>query len=283
MSEFLNFAAERGLIIRHLVHGRWSRVPTVDHPHKRNGAYWFGGDFAHVQNWATMEQVESWQENKIRTPFEQADMQKRIDASRKAYAKEREEGQHKATNKAKWILSQCELDIHAYTDSKGFPDMRVNVWRKNDNAPLMVIPMFHRGQICGCQLIGIDGSKKFLTGQRTNDASFIFDANGPVFLCEGWATGASLRAVLAALRLPYTIHACFSAGNLGRMAKAFPEALILADNDVSQTGQKVAIESGNRWWMPEVVGTDFNDLYKEIGLFKTSQIVRKQLLELRKK
>lgn len=278
MTDFLSFAAERGLIIRDLEQGRWARVPTVDHPHKRNGAYFYAGDFAHVQNWATMERAETWQEDKPRTPFDQAAMQKRMDASRKASAQERAECQRKAAQNAKWILGQCELDRHAYLDSKGFPEMRGNVWRKPDQDPLLVIPMFFNGEICGLQLIGIDGGKKFLTGQRTNDAVFTFDAKGRVYLCEGWATAASLRAVLAALKLPYTIHACFSAGNLGRIAKTLPEAFIVADNDVSGTGQKVASESCNLWWMPPDVGTDFNDMHKQLGTFKTSQLFRKYLI-----
>lgn len=274
---FQQFAAERGLIIKNLEHGRWIRVPTVDHPLKRNGAYFYASDFAHVQNWATMEQAESWQQDKSRTPYEQADMQKRIEASKKAYAKEREEGQRKAANKARWILSQTELDQHAYADSKGFPDMKVNVWHKPDADPLMVIPMFYAGEICGCQLIDIDGNKKFLFGQRTNDSVFTFDARGRVFLVEGWATASSLRVVLAALKMPYIIHACFSAGNLGRIAKALPDAFIVADNDLSGTGQRVAAESGNRWWMPDEIGTDINDLHKQLGTFKTSQLFRKAM------
>jgi len=275
--DFLNFAAERGLIIKDLERGRWARVPTVDHPNKRNGAYFYDGDYAHVQNWATMEQPETWQEDKLRTPFDQAAMQKRIEASRRAHAQDRADSQSKAAKKACWILSQAELDMHAYADSKGFSDMRVNVWRKPDADPLMIIPMFYSGEVCGCQLIGIDGSKKFLTGQQTNDAVFTFNAKGRVFLVEGWATAASLRAVLGALKSPYTIHACFSAGNLGRMAKVFPDAFIVADNDHSGTGQKVAQESGNRWWMPPDVGMDFNDLHKQLGTFKTSQLFRKAM------
>lgn len=280
--DFLQFAAERGLIIRDLEQGRWARVPTVDHPHKRNGAYFFAEDFAHVQNWATMEQVETWQDGKPRTPFDQAAMQQRMVESRKAYAQERAAGQRKAALKARWILSQTMLDQHAYADSKGFPDMLVNIWRKPDADPLMVIPMFCAGEVCGCQLIDIHGNKKFLSGQRTNDAAFTFNARGRTFLCEGWATAASLKAVLAALRMPYTIHACFSAGNLGRMAKALPDAFIVADNDHSGTGQRVASESCNPFWMPEEVGMDFNDLHKKIGTFKASQILRKQLDVARK-
>jgi len=275
--DFLNFAAERGLIIKDLEHGRWIHVPTVDHPHKRNGAYFYAGDFGHVQNWATMEKTESWQQDKPRTPFERADMQKRIEASKKACAKERAEAQAKAAQKARWILSQTELDQHAYLDSKGFPELRGNVWRKEDQDPLLVIPMFHGKELCGVQLIDIHGNKKFLKGQRTNDAVFTFDADGRVYLCEGYATAASLRAVLAALKRKYTIHACFSAGNLGRMAKTLPDAFIVADNDASGTGQKVAQESGCKWWMPEEVGMDFNDLHKQLGTFKASQLFRKHV------
>ena len=278
MSDFLNFAAERGLEIRHLDMNRWARCPTVDHPNKRNGAYFFAGDFGHVQNWAIMEKPDTWQENKPRTPYQQQELHSRMEASRKAYALERAEGQRKAANKAKWILSHCSLEQHAYLDSKGFPKLQGNVWKPSeDQQPILVIPMFFDGKLCGCQLIGVDGSKKFLTGQRTNDAVFTFDGRGQEYLCEGFATALSVKAVLNALKRPYTIKACFSAGNLGRVAKAHPAAFVIADNDQSGTGQRVAAESGLKWWMPPDVGQDFNDFHKELGTFKASQILRKHL------
>jgi len=276
MSSFETFATERGLIIDHLSSGRWVRVPTVDHPHKRNGAYFFGGDYAHCQNWATMENAETWFDGKPRTPFEQQDMNKRMAASKEIHAKERAEAQRKAAEKAKLILSQCELNQHAYMDSKGFAEVNVNVWNRPDLEPVMCIPMFCDAVIVGLQIIDIQGGKKFLKGQRTNDCYFKIGQSGQVFLCEGYASALSLKAILSALRMPYTIYATFSAGNLGRMAKNHPGAYIVADNDASGTGQRVAEESGLPWWMPETVGYDVNDFHKEHGLFKASQIFRKQ-------
>jgi putative DNA primase/helicase len=272
---FLQFAAERGLHIRHLEKGRWARVPTIDHPHKRNGAYFYGGDFAFVQNWAIQETADVWQENKLRTPFEQKDFENRIAEGKKQYALERAEGQRKAASKAAWILSQCELDQHAYLDLKGFPNMLGNVWRKDSQPPILVIPMYFNSKICGCQLIDILGNKKFLTGQRTNDAAFTFDAKGRVFLVEGYATALSLKAALTALKTQYVIHACFSAGNLLRMAKTHQSAFVIADNDKSGTGERVAIASGCKWFMPNTEGEDFNDMHQRIGTFQASMALRK--------
>ena len=43
---FEDFAAAHGLIIRHVEYGAWRRVPTTDHPMKRNGAYRHLGEVA---------------------------------------------------------------------------------------------------------------------------------------------------------------------------------------------------------------------------------------------
>jgi len=279
MSDFLQFCSERGLIVKSLVYGKWARVPTVDHPHKRNGAYWFEGTFGHCQNWAIMEGVESWQDKKQRTQFEQQELNKRMEASRQVHAQERINNQRKAAQKAKWILSQCELSKHAYLDSKGWKEMRGNVWKKDDERnPLLIVPMYFRNEICGAQCIDIDGSKKFIFGQRTNDAYFKIGKTGRVFLCEGYASALSLQAITAALKLPCTIYATFSANNLVRVAKSHPDGFVVADNDVSLTGQKAAEATGLPWWMPEVAKMDINDLHKEVGLFKASQIFRKGIM-----
>lgn len=277
MSGFLNFAQSHGLVIRDLVRGKIARCQTESKPTHKNGAYLFDGEWGWIQDHAQHTEIILWKTDKPLTPAEREAMQKRMDDSRAQYAKDRATGQRKAAQKAAWILGQCEIEQHAYLDGKGFPDMRGNVWRKEDHNPLLVIPMFHAGALCGCQLIGVNGDKKFLTGQRTNDASFVIGHGAQVYLVEGYASALSLHALLAALKLPHTVMATFSAGNLARIAKAIPTAWIIADNDASGTGQRVASESGCQWWMPETVGQDINDLHKELGTFKASQIVRKAL------
>jgi putative DNA primase/helicase len=49
---FEEFAAAHGLLLRHVEFGKWVRVPTTDHPGKKNGAYRHMGTHAHVQNHA---------------------------------------------------------------------------------------------------------------------------------------------------------------------------------------------------------------------------------------
>ncbi len=275
MNDFVSFAAERGLIIDDgLVSGKWKRVKTVDHPRSKNGAYYFAGEYGHVQNWAIQETPDTWFDNKPRTAFEQKELKIKMDVAKKSHSLERQALQRKASEKAKWILSQCELSQHAYLDSKGFRDLLANVWHREDCDPLLVIPMYFRGNICGVQLIDIHGNKKFLKGQRTNDATFNFNARGQNYLCEGYATALSLKAVL---KPPYSIHVCFSAGNILRVAKTLPDAIVCADNDASGTGERVARVTGLKWFMPEKVGQDFNDFHQEMGLFKASQWLRKQL------
>lgn len=275
---FTAFAAERGLIINSIIPGRWVRVPTEDKPHKRNGAYWYGGEFGHCQNWGTMDSVETWQDSKPRTPYEQKELTERMAKAKAAHSRERAAAQRKAAAKASWILGQCELDRHAYLDSKGFSDATGNVWRRPDIDPLLVIPMRHNGDVCGCQLIGIDGSKKFLTGQRTNDAVFQIGNGAQTFLVEGYASGLSLQALLAALKVKSRILCTFSVGNATRIARTLPGALWIADNDESMTGQKAAEASGLKWWMPPTAEQDINDMHREMGLFGASQLLRKWLL-----
>jgi putative DNA primase/helicase len=184
----------------------------------------------------------------------------------------------RAGEKAEWILSQCELATHPYLEAKGFPDEKANVWTTDDGKRLLVIPMRVGTQIVGCQLIDENGSKKFLSGQRTSDAAFVINNRGPAVLCEGYATALSIRAALAAIKARYTLFVCFSAHNLGRLAKALPRGLVVADNDASATGERVAKETGWPYFMPPDVGMDFNDYHRATSLFKCSQALRSALL-----
>lgn len=273
---FEQFASACGLIIDRVEYGAWRRVKTTDHPNKRNGAYLHRGDIAFVQNHATMGEPETW--------FPDANNAIRIDSAAIARrcaeaARALQEGRQKAAKLAEWMLSQCALERHAYLDSKGFPDELGYIFRTEGCSPLLCIPMRAGGQLVGVQKITIDGEKRFLFGQRTVGTEFVFDNKGLDFFCEGYATGLSLRAALAALKMRYRIHVCFSAHNLATLASACPGAIVVADNDESKTGQKAAEKSGRPFFMPPVVGQDFNDLHREIGIFKTSQALRRFINE----
>jgi putative DNA primase/helicase len=248
---FQQFAEKHGLIIDSLVHDKWTRVPTVDHPHKKNGSYIYDGNSGAVQNWAIHEKPVSFKGKHdplrvIRKP------KAVIDDSGK---------QTRATSKAAYILGSALKKPHPYLAKKGFPEEKGWVW--ND---LLVIPMRINGELVGCQLIDQEGNKKFLSGQKTKGASAIFDNKGTILLCEGYATALSIRRALKTIRHRYKIVVCFSAGNIVEMSKAYPDSLLVADNDLM--GIKVAKQIPRPYWISPNKGEDFNDYELRVGAEK---------------
>jgi len=271
--EFADFARAHGLIINSVIPGKWVRVPTIDHPKKRNGAYKYLGDIGFVQNHATQVDVSIWK------PERQDDYKvdyKAIAAQARRHEAGRRALQAKAAKKAQWIIGQCGTREHQYLTDKGFPEAKGLVWT-NDDEPILVVPMRVGTLVVGCQLITNSGDKKFLSGQRTNDAVFHIGSGTPV-LCEGYATALSIHSALSAIKARRSVVACFSAHNLTRVAKTVPDAIVVADNDVSLTGERVAKETGLPYWISDVVGEDFNDYAKRVGRFAASQSLRKLLI-----
>jgi putative DNA primase/helicase len=54
--------------------------------------------------------------------------------------------------------------------------------------------------------------------------------------------------------------------------------MVVADNDESGTGERIAKQTGLPYWMPPDIGFDFNDYHIKYGLFKASQAINKLLL-----
>ena len=274
MSDFITFARAMGIMIdSYPPIGYWRRFPTEDHPRKRNGAVKFMGDHAFIQNWATDQEVVIWKSDENT----QIDMNRLRRESAEA-AKRKRMQQEAAAKKAGWIMHQCQLGGHEYLKRKGFTEATGNVW-VNEGKQILVVPMRIAGRIVGCQLIQEDGEKKFLFGQRTGDAEYIIDNKGPHILCEGYATALSIQQALASLKRRYTLHICFSAGNMVKVARHTPGGFVVADNDASETGEKAAREIGWPYFMPPTVGHDFNDMHQSLGLFKTSQALNKALIQ----
>jgi len=187
----------------------------------------------------------------------------------------------RAAQKATWIVTQCKLEQHAYFDSKGFTDLKGLVWWPDERNNLLCLPMYVGKSLVGLQMIDRSGAKKFLTGQRTSQAEFVFDTgalNAPDWWVEGYASALSLRACLAALKQPYRIHVTFSAQNLKRMAHS---GYVIADNDQSGTGEAAAIATGLPFWLPPDPGTDINDFHLKHSTFRASQAIGRWLRELR--
>lgn len=268
MSDFIQFCRNHGVLIDTLPPiGQWVRVKTEDKPRHRNGAVKWMGDFGFVQNWATMEEPAYWRgEVSTQVRARAATMRRSVDRQTELRA-------HQAAQKAQTILSECELATHPYFATKGFPDHVVNVWEGN----IAVIPMWRGRQVVGCQMIDAEGGKKFLYGQRSGGAEFVIGQDGIHVLCEGYATALSAQVILRNLKVPYTIHVTFSAGNMKRIAQSLQGGVILADNDASETGERVAREIGWPYWMSEVVGEDFNDAHQRLGTFSLAMKLKSTL------
>lgn len=261
--EFISFCRAHGILIDIPPPiGVWRRYPTDDHPKKRNGAVKFMGDHGFVQNHAMDTEVSLWQPE---TPIK-IDRQKIAKDLALVEAKRRAD-QAEAVKRAAFIMSQTLLGKHEYLESKGFEGAEDRIWG-HEGKKTLVVPMRVDGHLVGCQLIESDGSKKFLYGQRTSNAELIIDNKGVHILCEGYATALSVQAALRKMSRRYTIHVCFSAGNMKKIAQGLPDGLIIADNDKSGTGERVAKEIGWKYWMSDMVGEDANDTHQRIGLLK---------------
>lgn len=269
--DLLNYCKAHGILIDHVPQvGIWKRFATVDHPKSRNGAVKFMGNYAFVQNHATDIEVSIWKSDS--NSYASAQIMRDV---REAELKKQQD-QRQAANKAAWLLNQCKFSTHPYLINKGFKEEETNVWL-NEGKKIMVIPMRVGGALVGCQLINEEGGKKFLFGQRTSGASFSFDNKGANILCEGYATALSIRAALKNMKRRYCIHVCFSAGNMTKIAASLGKGYVVADNDASGTGERVAEEIGWEYWMSDMVGEDANDAHQRLGSFKFGQSLLKSV------
>jgi putative DNA primase/helicase len=264
-------AQAHGLMIRDLIaDGRWHRVPTTDHPKKRNGAYVFDGAKGAVQNWATMQDVALYrpdgQQNISRVAF-RAQNRKSFDDERQRHAKARQEAMR--------IVRECERAEHPYLARKGFPDLRGLVHPSGD----LIIPMRDMkdyGVVNTLQRVSPGGEKLFLMGGKAKGSVFVLGKGNwrERWLCEGYATGLSLQAALIDLRRQAEIIVCFSAGNMVHVATLVKRAFVMADHDVSGAGQRAANDTGFPWVMPAGVGNDANDVHLHSGLRALVSIVQ---------
>jgi len=255
---FEDFAYQHGLIIENLVMDRWARVKTLDKPTKTNGAYIFDGVGGAVINFATMESHAPYKTDKPHV----------IDQHKIARVnQDRLHRQEEARKKAVYIVKSGVLSSHPYLIRKGFTE-RGLVWKD-----LLVVTMRVGDKLVGCQLIDKDGNKKFLSGQITKGASLVIDNKGRDIICEGYATGLSIRRALKLLRVRYKIHICFSASNMIEIAKSLNKPLVVADND--PVGVKTAEKIASCYWVGEE-GEDFNDFEARVG----SQLAGESLVKM---
>ena len=245
---FVAHAQAHGLMVNYVIpDGRWHRVPTVDKPRKRNGAYVYDGQSGVVKNWATMDGFARYGKGIIKQIIQ-------FDDGRERNAR--------AAKQAMELIKSATVRTHPYLISKGFPRATGLVVGEE-----LIIPIrdYKTQKITGAQRIKESGEKLFIPGSRAKGSVFVLGRGSESWLVEGYATGLS---VADALRYkPAQVVVCFSASNLGYVAERIGgKRFIVADNDASGTGERVAIASGLPWVMPDTVGHDANDVHQERGI-----------------
>ena len=223
-----------------------------------------------VGNWRTAEE-SIWSAKTNLNPAEQMEQDRRIEEARKIRELERENLRREAAKKAQEIWAEAkDSPNHPYLSKKDVPALGVRQSRGN-----LVIPVTDfQGNLHSLQFITATGEKRFLTGGAVQGHFHVIPGSGKkVYVCEGYATGATIHQATGA-----KVYVSFNAGNLKSVcSKIEGDIIVAADNDHKTEGNpgvQAAKDAGHRYVVPHgMAGTDFNDLAKEKGMDE----VRRQL------
>lgn len=230
------------------------------------------------------------------------------EAARRAQraAEERAEAERRARRRvevariAQGLIKHASVSEHAYLGAKGFRDERGMTirlqpgdWRRfgfrSEPEPphplLLLLPMrdVTSGEVVSAQFIDVKGHKTFLPGGQMKGTVTRLGRGSERWLCEGYATGLSVRAALQALCRQGEVVICWNAGNLPVIAETLPgRRFVIADNDVSGAGERFASKTGLPWWQPPrpegVKTVDANDYHQSAGLRALSDAMRGLLM-----
>lgn len=283
MSDFLSFARAHGLEIARLnTSGKIARCGTVEHPRSDNGAYVWDGARGWVMAWDGDGETHWFSDPHVR---EWTDAEKRQWAQRRqAQRNEIERSHRRATDEAQRLLQTCTTGPAKYLQYKGLGDTPALVLP--DGA--LFVPMRSlAGDLHGAQVIRWNPDarkheKKMLPGMKAKGAVHRLGARSAhtTILCEGYATGLSIKAAAQQMRLDATVLVCFSDSNMVFIAPAVTgNRIVFADNDASGAGIRAAQATGLRYCMAPTVGHDANDWHMADGVMALCRTLVRVLRE----
>ena len=177
----------------------------------------------------------TWSSREPANPLEAKQVRQRIEQARRQREAEQHQRQQAATQYAarQWRDARRADPAHPYLSAKG-----CRPYNLRQLGDVLLVSLYHGGELVNLQRIGPDGSKRFLSGGRVKGCYSplgIITTGQPLYLCEGWATGATLHAETG-----HPVACAMNAGNLletGRhLQRRHPEAvLIVAGDDDRQT------------------------------------------------
>jgi putative DNA primase/helicase len=203
--------------------------------HAKNSWYVLNGDSPAAGAFGCWKRAikETWCErNGNLSETERQEMRRRWEKAEIERQQTETQRQIKAAKTAAWIFSRAKaVQSHPYLELKNIK----NLGGVREYRGALALPVRDaNGEIHSLQFIGPDGSKRFLSGGRIAGCFFTLTdkPDGPLAICEGYATGASIREATG-----YAVVCSLNCGNLLALSKAmrekFParEIIICADND----------------------------------------------------
>ncbi|PZW52443.1 putative DNA primase/helicase [Pseudomonas sp. URMO17WK12:I6] len=226
------------------------------------GSWKLGG----TQTWRSRKPVDHVEAQLVTQRFEQARRKKEVEQ----YWRQQATAEY--ANRL-WHQARPAVDYHhPYLTRK-----RVKACGLRRYCDTLLVPLVRDGELMNLQRIYTDGSKRFLRGGMVKGCCSLIGTiqqGQPLYICEGWATGATLHVATGA-----AVACAMNAGNLlevgQRLQRQHPDAvLIIAGDDDRMTegnpGRTAAIKAaaalGCRMVFPPWSGaepltlTDFNDL-----------------------
>lgn len=305
LSVFADALAAAGLVVEGLpvADGALHRCGVAGKPRGKDGSYRIHLDAPACCwwcNWGTGDTgTRTLAPEKKMSAAERKALQERIAAARKA-AEEEQSKRHAAAAKLARVLLERSTpapDSHPYLVRKQVPALGL----RQDAQGRLVVPVRDAdGGLASLQFIlpekPVNGPDKlFMKGGRTAGGWFAIPAkdgrtDGPLMLCEGFATGASIH-----LATGYACLVAFNAGNLSAVAclarERYPEReiIVCGDNDCEtvkpdgtpwNTGKEAATKAAQAAGAKLAVcpahegrATDFNDLHCRRSLEAVRQVV----------
>jgi putative DNA primase/helicase len=267
MSDFVNFARSHGIDIQDLYASeKIIRCPTFEHPRSKNASYLFDGKGGWVINWERSDETIFFGSNK---EFTQEEKRKWAEKKR-LFEAERQERARKAILTAKETIERCKQSEHSYLKNKGLAGVLGLV-----DKDVLIVPMYSFDKkLTGMQSIYFDDEerswkKKFLYGSVTQGSVFLIGSASAQIsvLCEGYATGITIKKAIERIGINANVVVCFSSHNLVTVAKSMKnKAFVFADNDKSGAGEASAKSTGLKYCMSDEIGQDANDMFAKSGL-----------------
>jgi len=247
-----------------------------DNPGTRNGWYvLFVDDIACgvFGSWK-VGGSQTWSSRKPANYLEAQIFNQRIEQAKRQREAERRQLRQDTAERANrlWRNARPANPNHPYLAAKG-----VRTYALRQIGDVLLVPLTRYGLLVSIQRINPDGDKRFLSGGMTKGCCSLIGTiqpDQPLYICEGWATGATIHAETGA-----TVACAMTAGNLlevgQRLQRQHPDAvLIIAGDDDRMTegnpGRTAAIKAaatlGCGLIFPPWCGSepltlsDFNDL-----------------------